>query len=279
MNERETDETNGTTEAATEQTATGPTAASGDRGETNRTTGPTAASGDRDEASRTTDGGANATESDPSTADGGTDDEPDLRIDVRKLGVLNELGELGVECVEHRLARLIRSETSVESGQVKSGYVEPGSVGLKFDEERRLGVEVRVQGVPPGNVLVLFPPASANSAARLLLRDTDEDPETVSNDMAVSALVELGGMMANGFLDALADTFDQHIAAGAPSAVNSTTARVVERVLDRNDDRGLYLATTLRVTSHDIEVAVYLFPENETFAKILNLVDIDMVSR
>ncbi|MFB6130989.1 MAG: chemotaxis protein CheC [Salinigranum sp.] len=210
---------------------------------------------------------------------GETDVAADLRIDIEKLGVLNELGERGVECVERRLARLIESDTSVASELVKSGYVEPSSVELKFRDERRLGVEVRVQGVPPGTVLVLFPPSSANNAARLLLEHTDEDPATVSNEMAVSALVELGGMMANGFLDALADTFDQHIAAGAPSTVNSTTRAVVERIVERHDDRGLYLATTLHVTSHDIEVEVYLFPQNRTFVKILNLVDIEAVSR
>ena len=133
--------------------------------------------------------------------------------------------------------------------------------------------------MPSGTVLVLFPPSSANRSARLLLEHTDEDPATVSNDLAVSALVELGGMMANGFLDALADTFDRHINAGAPSTVNSTTRRVVERVVERYDDRGLYLATTLHVTSHDIEVEVYLFPQNRPFVALLNGIDIDTVTR
>ncbi|MGM0590809.1 MAG: chemotaxis protein CheC [Halobacteriota archaeon] len=201
-----------------------------------------------------------------------------LTIDIEKLGVLNQLGELGVEWVERRLGKLSGEETAVESELVKSGYVTPETLDLKFDEERRIGVAVRVRGAPHGSVLVLFPTESAKRAVMMMLADADEEPASVADEMAVSALVELGGIMANGFLDGLADTFDQHIDAGTPSTINDTKRHVIARVLDREQNRGLYLATTLHITTHDVEAEVYLFPENDTFVRILNLVDMDMVT-
>lgn len=200
------------------------------------------------------------------------------RIEIEKLGVLNQLGELGVEGVESRLGKLAGRETAVESQLVKSGYVTEDTLDMKFDTETRLGVEVGLNGTPNGCVLVLFSPSSANRAVRLMLEDVVDDVSAVENDMAVSALVELGGIMAYGFLDALADTFDQHIDAAPPVSRNSSLRGAIGSVLSNDEDRGLYLSAGFRVTTHDIDAEVYLFPENETFVKVLNLSDIDMVS-
>ncbi|KAB1192344.1 hypothetical protein GJR96_02355 [Haloferax sp. MBLA0076] len=200
------------------------------------------------------------------------------RIDIEKLGVLNYLGELGVTGVESRLGKLAGKSTAVRSEVVKNGFVDEDSVDLAFPSEKRLGVRVGLNGVPHGCILVLFPPASAKRAVRMMLADTNEDVADVSNDMAVSSIVELGGMVANGFLDALADTFDQHIATWPPVTRNSQLPQIIERAVTDEDDRGLYLETKFHITSHDIDVELYLFPENEVFVEILNRLDMDTVA-
>ena len=200
------------------------------------------------------------------------------RIDIEKLGVLNYLGELGVSGVESRLGKLAGKSTAVRSEVVKNGYVDESSVDLAFPDEKRLGVRVGLNGVPHGCMLVLFPPASAKRAVRMMLADTDEDVAEVSNDMAVSSIVELGGMVANGFLDALADTFDQHIATWPPVTRNSELPQIIERAITDEEDRGLYLETKFHITSHDIDVELYLFPENEVFVEILNRLDMEGMS-
>lgn len=199
------------------------------------------------------------------------------RIDIEKLGVLNHLGELGADGVESRLGKLAGKPTAVESGVVKNGYVDESSVHLAFPDEKRLGVRVGLDDVPGGCVLVLFTPTSANRAVRMMLADTDEDVSNVSNEMAVSSIVELGGIVANGFLDALADTFDQHIATWPPVQLNNRLPTIIERAITEEEDRGLYLETALPITSHDIEVELYLFPENEIFIEILDRIDIETV--
>ncbi|KAB1186632.1 MULTISPECIES: chemotaxis protein CheC [Haloferax] len=200
------------------------------------------------------------------------------RIDIEKLGVLNYLGELGVSGVESRLGKLAGKSTAVRSEVVKNGFVDESTVDLAFDAEKRLGVRVGLNGVPHGCILVLFPPASAKRAVRMMLADTNEDVADVSNDMAVSSIVELGGMVANGFLDALADTFDQHIATWPPVTRNSELPQIIERAVTDEEDRGLYLETKFHITSHNIDVELYLFPENEVFVEILNRLDMDAVT-
>lgn len=199
------------------------------------------------------------------------------RIDIEKLGVLNHLGTLGAESVESRLGKLAGTSTAVESGVVKNGYVDESTIGLAFAAEPRLGVRVQLKGAPYGCILVLFTPQSATRAVAMMLADTDADVDDVSNEMAVSSIVELGGIVANGFLDALADTFDEHIATGAPIQLNNQLPTLVENSLTGEDDRGLYLETALHIASHDVDVELCLFPENGTFARILDQIDMETV--
>jgi chemotaxis protein CheC len=199
------------------------------------------------------------------------------RIDIEKLGVLNHLGELGADGVESRLGKLAGEPTDVDSGVVKNGYVDATSVHLAFPAEKRLGVRVGLKDVPGGCVLVLFTPVSATRAVGMMLADTNEDVSEVSNEMAVSSIVELGGIVANGFLDAVADTFDQHVATRPPIKLNSPLPDIIERAVTEEEDRGLYLETTLHIRSHDVEVELCLFPENDPFIRSLDRLTIETV--
>ena len=209
--------------------------------------------------------GAPETNRDPETADA-------LTIGIEKLGILNYLGERSVSSLERRLTQFGDSKSTAESAPVRINFVEPRTVAHTFADEHRVGVRVRVTGEPGGYVIVLLAPESADRMLRVMLADTTEDVTTVSEEMAYSALVEFGGLVANAWLDGLADTFDRHIAASTPIVVNSTAVEVVDRVLDGEEDHGLYLATTMTIAPEEIEFEVYLFPENEAFVDLLDLV-------
>ena len=171
------------------------------------------------------------------------------------------------------LAQFGAAKSTAESSPVRINFVGPTSLARTFANEHRVGVRVRVDDVPGGYVIVLLAPESADRMLRVMLADTPEDVTTVSEKMAFSALVEFGGLVANAWLDGLADTFDRHIAASTPIVVNSTAVEVIERVLDRDKDHGLYLATTMTIAPEDIEFEVYLFPENDAFVGLLSLVE------
>jgi chemotaxis protein CheY-P-specific phosphatase CheC len=200
------------------------------------------------------------------------------RLPVRKLGVMNRLGELGVEGVASRLERLgDRDGAEVRTDQVSIGFVEPGSVDATFSTDDRVGIRVHLPGAPHGFVLVLFPMASANNAATLMLSDAVPDLSTVENDLAHSALVELGAMMAYGFMDAWADTFDQRIDVGTPQRVSGQVAGTVSGTLERGDDLGVYIASRLHLPREDIDADVLVFPSTDTFIRLLDLLTIEQV--
>lgn len=213
--------------------------------------------------------------------------EPDTRqtvasaertLAVRKLGVMNRLGELGVDGVASRVERL-GGDRGVETEQVKCGYADPVALAASFDADDRVGIRVRLSSAPHGYVLVLFPMESANNAATMMLSDAVSDLSSVDNDLAHSALVELGAMMAYGFMDAWADTFDQRIDVGTPRRVSGPVGTAVARTVDREEDLGVYIASRLHLPREDVDAEVLVLPSNETFVRLLDLLTIDQVTR
>jgi chemotaxis protein CheC len=214
---------------------------------------------------------------DPPGAGGSdTDGQSDWTVPVEKLAVMNRLGEVGAAGVEERVAQLGIEE--VVSEQVKSGYVRPADADTQFDTGDRVGVRVRLPGAPGGYVLVLLPPASANRAAAMLLADADEDVATASEELARSAITELGSMTSSGFVDAWANMFEERIDIATPEPVANTEAEIVRATVEAGDDLGIYIASQLHVPEYGFDVSVYFLPDNRTFLKILAQLDVETVS-
>lgn len=204
-------------------------------------------------------------------------DGDELTIPASKLQVIDWLGQIGTDGVEHRLQWLSNYNDSVESDVIKSGYVDPHSLGDEFRTVELLGGRVRLPGTPYGYALVLFPVASANNAAALMLSSTVADLDAVSADMARSALTELSGIMVTGFFDAWANRFDQEIELTEPTPIHNTEREILRRTIGGIEAFGIYLASRLRLPNHGVTAQVYLFPDNATFVELVNRIDADVI--
>jgi chemotaxis protein CheC len=197
-------------------------------------------------------------------------DEP--TIPLPKLTVMNRLGEVGIWGVADRLSDL-RSDLTVRSDHVQSGYAVLGQIGASFSDEPRVGVRTHLPRAPHGYVLCLFDPGSANRAAALMLQDTNVDVATAETSMAESALSELGNMLSSGFLDAWADRFDGEIDLSTPQLVRNTEQQIIEETVRQDRDLGIYVGSRLTIEEYDIGATVYLFPGTKTFIGILSRLD------
>lgn len=189
----------------------------------------------------------------------------DRELHVRKLAILNWLGDVGIAGVESRLRNLETAGIEVHREEAKCGYAAPESIEQQFGSETQVGVKVSMLGAPEGSVLVLFPPESANNAAAFMLRDAVENLSTVPREMAEDALTELCNMIASGFLDEWADLFEKRIDAGAPISVQHSEQVLVQQLVSSSDDAGLYITSRLRLPEYDIDAQIYLFPKEAEF--------------
>ena len=201
----------------------------------------------------------------------------DLSIQVEQLAVLNWLGEVGVTGVNERLEGFVSGNVSVISERATSGYLSPETTEVQFDADNRVGARVQLRDRPAGYMLVLFPPASANRATALLLRDAVDDLSTVSMDMARDALLELCNMIANGFLDEWADLVESEIGVTTPQFVSNTEREIMRSMATRHDDVGLYITTRLRLSDQDVVASLYVFPTQEEFVESVNGIDLGVI--
>ncbi len=202
----------------------------------------------------------------------------DLAVRLDRLGIANHLGAAGIDGVADRLGHLGGKNVEVEAGRVATGYVDQGAVTVAFSDDHRVAVRVRLRGPPHGYVLVLFSLESANRAATFMLSNTVENLDATPNELAHDAVKELGGMMAYGFMDALADIVEREIDVGTPKLSSDNEADVVRRTVASEDGIGLYLASTVRLPEEDVAADVYLFPGNATFIRMLSRIELEEVA-
>lgn len=205
------------------------------------------------------------------------DNSENWTLSVDCIELMNRLGQIGIEGVEERLTQLRADVLTVRSEQVKSGYVGVGTLESEFDYDR-VGARITLPNTPYGYLLVLFPRQSANNAAALMLAETTDDLSSVDREMAESALVELSAIMASGFLDAWADTFEVRIDIGTPTVVTSQASDVINRLVSEGDDLGLYIASKFEIPRYGINAEMYLLPENESFIEVLHRLNPGIVS-
>lgn len=210
----------------------------------------------------------------------GNDDRPpndgaDRPIALGELGIANRLGEIGIGGARERLEGMNSFEGAVETGRAMSGFVGWSNLYCTFGLEERLVCKVPLPGGPYGYALVLFPEASADAAAAAMLAGMEADPD---DELVRSTLLELGAMVINAFFDAWADTFDLRIDVGVPTFVRNTERDVIRGVLQGEYELGVYLGATLALPTHGVHADVYVFPENGTFAEILDRLSMEMVT-
>ncbi|PSQ11443.1 hypothetical protein BRC93_05505 [Halobacteriales archaeon QS_5_70_15] len=208
---------------------------------------------------------------------GGGDDG--LSIPVQQLALLNWLGEVGASGVDERLGGLVSGDVTVAAERSTSGHVAPRTVDARFDAADRVGARVHLPGRPSGLVLVLFSPERANRAAALMLYDAVNDLSTVSNEMARDALLELCSIVANAFLDEWADLVETEIDVNTPQFVSDTEREIMRHVVTSYDDLGLYISSLLRLAGHDVDVSLYVFPEQEEFVNSVGRIDPAVIRR
>ena len=208
-----------------------------------------------------------------------TDDDGRLLIPLETLGVLNWLGETGLDGVESRLGRVLADDPTVEAEQVKIDYVGPETAFTRFGVEDRAGARVLLRKPFAGTVLVLFPVRSANRAASLMLERAVDDVESVvTTEMGRDALTELCNMMANGFVDEWATLFDTPIDTGAPVAVQNPELTLLHRIFSVSES-GLFLTSRLRIAEYDIDATIFVFPGDEQFVAKISQVDPSVIGK
>ncbi|MFD2670080.1 chemotaxis protein CheC [Marinicrinis sediminis] len=190
--------------------------------------------------------------------------------------VLREVGNIGAGNAATALSKLLEKPVDMMVPQVKLIPFEqiPDIVGGA--EEVVIAVFLRVVGDAPGNLFFLI---SRESAVQLLSKvvGSQELMKALENDsldlteLQVSALQEMGNILAGSYLSSLADFTQLSMSPTVPSLAIDMAGAILSYGLIQFGEMGEH-AVLIDTTFHDgedqVEGHFFLIPDPESFGKI-----------
>ena len=174
-----------------------------------------------------------------------------------QLDALRELANIGSGTASTALSTMLgRSvDISVPTARVLSFADAVDAAGP--GEQEMTGIVLGITGDMTGTVLLLIPPADADAMCRMLgVEPTD--------DIALSALGEIGNIVGTSYINALASMTGMHIEPTPPATATDMLGAIVETVLAGHafsGDAALMLDSNLLVEGEDCSISFLLVPD------------------
>jgi len=193
-----------------------------------------------------------------------------------QLDALKEVSNIGMGHAATALSQMIGQRVSLRVPRVSVTEISAVPERLGGAETLMVGVTVQILGDARGSIMLLFPQESAHRLLGCLLRR--EERTLVMNELAVSALKEVGNILASAYLSAIGNLLHKTLIPSVPLLSYDMAGAVVDYVLIDLSQRGnlaLVVETDFsgdadcrdRITGH-----FFLMPDPQTLAIFLRIV-------
>lgn len=191
------------------------------------------------------------------------------------MDVLREIGNIGAGNATTAIAQMLGERLNMEIPIVQ--LMEASELGgaICDEEETVVGIFLEVKGDIDGSMMFLMDMESAHIIAnKLMMRESDyREP---FSEMDLSALKEIGNIIAAAYLSALASLTKMTIAPSVPHICVDMAAAILSVpaiMFGQYGDNALFIETEF---GDDKEMRGYfiLMPEQDSYAKILSALGI-----
>jgi chemotaxis protein CheC len=200
------------------------------------------------------------------------------RLQEFQLDVLKEVGNIGAGHAATALSTLLNKPVDMQVPNVKMLPFEEISASIGGAEQIVLAIFLRVDGEAPGNMFFILTLDSAKKLLKNLV-----GLETVSDDgdyteLELSALNEIGNILAGSYLTSLADFTNLHLSPTVPSLAIDMAGAILSFGLlqfGQMGDHALLIDTKFLEGNHEVEGHFFLIPDPESFEKIFASLGVD----
>lgn len=192
------------------------------------------------------------------------------RFEAFELDVLKEVGNIGAGNAATALSRLLDKPVDMAVPKVSLLPFEEIADRVGGSEQIVIAVFLRVEGEAPGNMFFIIEEESARRILRQLLAMNIEEQEGYS-EMELSALCEIGNILAGSYLSSLADFTQLSMAPSVPAIAVDMAGAVLSYGLMQYGEMGdsaLLIETTFLEDRQSLEGHFFLIPDPESFEKI-----------
>ncbi|WP_379154087.1 chemotaxis protein CheC [Paenibacillus sp. sgz5001063] len=186
------------------------------------------------------------------------------------MDVLKEVGNIGAGNAATALSQLLGKPIDMAVPKVQLLNFDEITDKVGGAEELVYAVFLRVEGEAPGNLFfILSPEAAKNLLSRIAGIELSEGEEL--GEMELSALNEIGNILAGSYLSSLADFTSLSMYPTVPALAMDMAGAILSYGLlqfGQMGDDALLIDTTFLEGQHEIEGQFFLIPDPESFPKI-----------
>nr|WP_202113023.1 chemotaxis protein CheC [Paenibacillus sp. MMS18-CY102] len=191
-------------------------------------------------------------------------------MEAFKLDVLKEVGNIGAGNAATALSRLLDKPVDMAVPQVSLLPFEQISEIVGGSEQTVIAVFLRVEGDAPGNMFFIIEEPSAKRMLQRLLAMNIQLDETYS-ELELSALCEIGNILAGSYLSSLADFTGLAMMPTVPSVALDMAGAILSYGLlqfGEMGDSALLIETAFLEDRDLLEGHFFLIPDPDSFDKI-----------
>jgi chemotaxis protein CheC len=193
-----------------------------------------------------------------------------------QLDALKEISNIGMGHAATALSQMIGQTVRLRVPQVTVTEISQVPEHLGGAEQLMVGITMQVLGDARGSIMLLFPQESAHRLLCSLLGHQDRGHNLSEED--VSALKEVGNILASAYLNALGNLLKKVLIPSVPLLANDMAGAVVDNVLielSRSGDLAMMVETDFS-GEQDREKTIrghfFLLPDPATLDIFVNLV-------
>ncbi|WP_424445853.1 chemotaxis protein CheC [Paenibacillus xerothermodurans] len=186
------------------------------------------------------------------------------------MDVLKEVGNIGAGHAATALAKLLDKPVDMLVPKVRMVAFEEIAESVGGAEQVVIAIFLRVEGETPGNLFFMLTMHSAKKLLRNLVGIEVIDHEQYS-EMELSALSEIGNILAGSYLSALADFTQLSMSPTVPALAIDMAGAILSYGLiqfGRMGDSALLIDTKFLDGNNEVEGRFFLIPDPESFDKI-----------
>jgi chemotaxis protein CheC len=187
-----------------------------------------------------------------------------------KLDALQEVFNIGTGQAANALSALMSQKVLINIPSINLVPIEKVTEHLGGSKELIVGVYFQIVGDLGGRIMLLFNQENAHKMASMLVGDPDIH-EIKLSDVNMSSIMEMGNIIANSYLNALAGLLDMKLYPSIPYFAEDMLGAVVDFLLielAEVADQALLINTEMEMESENIKGSFLVFPDDVFLTKI-----------
>ncbi|MCF6093814.1 chemotaxis protein CheC [Microaerobacter geothermalis] len=183
--------------------------------------------------------------------------------------VLKEVGNIGAGNAATALASLLKTHVNMKVPQVQLVHFDDISDFVGGAEKVVIAIFLRIHGDAPGNMFFILTHESAKKLLNMLMGTVSEGEEF--SEMELSALHEIGNILAGSYLSSLADFTKLNLSPSVPAIAIDMAGAVLSyglMELSMVGEYALLIDTTFLDGNSEVEGHFFLLPDPDSFEKL-----------